>query len=987
MENSKKIDVWDFGAERLDAEKYNNILNEDIMNEYFGAGHKVGSTGVTIGDVFLNFSKSGSVDGYDMMFSSGGKNKHRIRSTNERLTRFDNGVRIGIDEDGVVYGGHIYSNSAPNPDVYLALALEQNDIVTVMLGTNGNETEYCFESLGGKNRQSYIFKTDGPKAQKAVFYAASRGVYKLYCPKEKLVVYRIYREHIDQVKLKGKILDKIPKDAKLNIVNTVTGQIKSLELKNRSYDTYVSSKYTYKFELINDAGYMVTEDTELVTVPTNAERVEHNINLETYELVSVSGIIEGIPKIKYLDMLIEFKTLNHDVRYIPTMKITDDTYNIKFEKGVEYKVNAYGVNDYILKNDKVCFEEDIDYFCFQFEKKPLYDVKLVYEGEEARGYRIARFINRNERGYEYVFRNDEPIALRDGQYKVIARADTAMGVAQEILYTKDCIVAGGNLEYTLPIKQMYGDWKFELFAEYGELDGYLAGLITRGNVSLHKDKYLNQKKGSTVSFEVKAGQRITIKYCYMASFMIEGAGIEPQPIFEFSGTSKLEEEKTFFAKEDGEVILTGIIGVAKNGSGVDQTFYIAIKVEDMIKYQEKLCVGKDKECTTIKEALNRVSRMIRPNDERVTISIDPGNYEEMLVIKDANITFENASKNPDIKLCNKGIDIGENAVRITSYYGHGYAYYSMGTDCKYDERLLEVNKHNGILSFENPGTGMSKGSYWNTTVAVFAGGFEAKDIIFENSFNQYVSEKAANDVLIKLPSGKGDRSGLEKYSTAIQDRSFVERAAAIALANRRGKFKFTNCRFVGRQDTLYGGEGNVVLFNKCKIMGACDYIYGGMTACFKECELILNTSDNEMDVAYITAAQQPQEIQGYLMYRCRIVSAKPLEETASTKMSKPGYLGRPWSIGSEVVYFETYIDETDYFGKKESIITKAGWNDTLGGKAPRCYECASFEASGENNERARADWAKVLRPGDAFIVDRMSTFEEQYGEKVFVKNA
>ena len=74
-------------------------------------------------------------------------------------------------------------------------------------------------------------------------------------------------------------------------------------------------------------------------------------------------------------------------------------------------------------------------------------------------------------------------------------------------------------------------------------------------------------------------------------------------------------------------------------------------------------------------------------------------------------------------------------------------------------------------------------------------------------------------------------------------------------------------------------------------------------------------------------------------------------------------------------------------GKKESIITKVGWNDTLGGKAPRCYECASFEASGENNERARADWAKVLRPGDAFIVDRMSTFEEQYGEKVFVKNA
>lgn len=29
------IDVWDFGAEQLDPEKYNNMLNESIINSWY----------------------------------------------------------------------------------------------------------------------------------------------------------------------------------------------------------------------------------------------------------------------------------------------------------------------------------------------------------------------------------------------------------------------------------------------------------------------------------------------------------------------------------------------------------------------------------------------------------------------------------------------------------------------------------------------------------------------------------------------------------------------------------------------------------------------------------------------------------------------------------------------------------------------------------------------------------------------------------------
>ena len=42
---SQKIDVWDFGAEQLDGNVYNNVLNETIINAWYDstvvAGTKV----------------------------------------------------------------------------------------------------------------------------------------------------------------------------------------------------------------------------------------------------------------------------------------------------------------------------------------------------------------------------------------------------------------------------------------------------------------------------------------------------------------------------------------------------------------------------------------------------------------------------------------------------------------------------------------------------------------------------------------------------------------------------------------------------------------------------------------------------------------------------------------------------------------------------------------------------------------------------------
>ena len=173
--------------------------------------------------------------------------------------------------------------------------------------------------------------------------------------------------------------------------------------------------------------------------------------------------------------------------------------------------------------------------------------------------------------------------------------------------------------------------------------------------------------------------------------------------------------------------------------------------------------------------------MDRTDDERVTVYIEPGNYEEMIVVDVDNVTLKNASENPSLEVINKGVDIADNAVRITSYYGHGYYYYSMGSDCKYDEEVLAVNKENGYYSYVNPGSGTTNGSYWNATAVIKADGFSADGIIFENSYNQYISEKEANDIVVEGAGSKGDRNSLPAGSTAVQDKSYVERAAALAV--------------------------------------------------------------------------------------------------------------------------------------------------------------------------------------------------------------
>ncbi|MDO5403118.1 MAG: pectinesterase family protein [Eubacteriales bacterium] len=929
-----RVDVWDFGAEQLDSAKYNNKLSVDIMNSWYGKDIVPGSEGQTIGSFATD----------EFFFNPAGRTNNRIRTSNTAITRYD--ARTDKVIDGTTLTGYLYSNNA-SPVVYAGIKLYKNDILTLYTGSNsGASTIYC-ESPSGiiQEAQSSV---DGVKL---TFYALEYGVYKIYSTNEKLVIYRALREHTQPVVVSGAVdltaaAGIEDKDYRILISNMETGEEIEAAVEGGRYSTYLYEGYHYKMSLKDANGYVIKSTTDIDLVKGTGNK-DIPVVIEKVDLVTVTGEFTGLTEAEAAKMELSF--VNTDKVYVPEFTVTGTTFTVFLERGVEYSIAAEGINDFYLSDiTKLCAVEN-GTKNIAFTAKPVYTVYTTLAGLPVEMIADAEvtFTNINEPEYSYTFKGDAKMQLRDGQYKVKVTNIASQPFVQKI--TSDVKVDGMPVSKTIEFDTM-SQWDFSKLngnpgvETIGETP-YYSGLKLKN--ALENKIYLLLLADGTIEVPVKKNDIVTLQYCYCSAFNINGeVTVETN-----SGSTTTIETTVYTAKEDGVVTL----------AGTGQTYFTSISVSTPAAYSEKVTVGADKQYQTINAALDAVAMMNRPNNERVEIVIDPGNYEEMLVINLENVSLVNAAgENSSIELTNKGVDITDNAVRITSYYGHGYNYYSMGSDCKYDADILAANQENGYLSTTNPGSGTTNGSYWNATVVVYANGFEADGIIFENSFNQYISAKEAADTVVMWETGSKGERPTTVGDTSVQQKEFVERAAAMAVVG--DKSVFNNCKFIGRQDTLYGGQNIDSVYQNCNILGGTDYIFGGMRAVFYQCKLTMNTENtNSNDVAYITAAQQSAG-RGYLMYNCTVTSTTPGVDTASEYRSKQGYFGRPWAANtSEVVYYNTVVETTDDPATPgQSLIKAEGWNSSLGGESVKMYEFATKELSGQNNAADRAGWATTL---------------------------
>ncbi|RYY21391.1 MAG: pectin esterase [Cytophagaceae bacterium] len=113
---------------------------------------------------------------------------------------------------------------------------------------------------------------------------------------------------------------------------------------------------------------------------------------------------------------------------------------------------------------------------------------------------------------------------------------------------------------------------------------------------------------------------------------------------------------------------------------------------------------------------------------------------------------------------------------------------------------------------------------------------------------------------------------------------------AVAIWVGGDRVRFTHCRFLGNQDTIYTG-GRRQYYQDCYIEGTTDFIFGASTAWFENCELFCKKGGS-----YVTAASTPDTVRyGYVFNRCRLTGDAPADSY---------YLGRPWRPYAKVVFLQ-----------------------------------------------------------------------------------
>ena len=304
--------------------------------------------------------------------------------------------------------------------------------------------------------------------------------------------------------------------------------------------------------------------------------------------------------------------------------------------------------------------------------------------------------------------------------------------------------------------------------------------------------------------------------------------------------------------------------------------------------------GKNNNFNTVQEAVNKAASL-NPSSEsaRVTIHIKPGTYRQQVMVQTPYITFVNDEPST-----------GE--VVLTWYYGIGYKYYSASDKGYYDANSAKSKSSKHPAKYR-----------WGATVLLTnkAQYFKAKDIVFENSFNRYMTnEEVADGVEVLGDSNTSPINVQRNGNLDVKSKAATERGAA--LAADAGYCEFLNCKFYSSQDTLYTGA-SPLYFKKCLIEGQTDYIFGESNVVFDSCELRWKGYSSGSVGGYITAARAGDgSYTGMLMYNCKVTKNKGL--TVS-----PGYFGRPWRETAKVKFINTVLEDGN-------TIAAEGWGSMSG---------------------------------------------------------
>jgi len=202
------------------------------------------------------------------------------------------------------------------------------------------------------------------------------------------------------------------------------------------------------------------------------------------------------------------------------------------------------------------------------------------------------------------------------------------------------------------------------------------------------------------------------------------------------------------------------------------------------------------------------------------------------------------------------------------------------------------------------------------------------------------------------------------------ENAFGDGSQAVAVQVNGDRVAFSNCRFLGNQDTLLtnGITGLRQYFKDCYIDGNVDFIFGSAIAVFDSCIIYAKTRTTSGS-SFITAANtQAGQTYGYVLRNCKIPS-----NTGGTLY----YLGRPWqnSTGASPVANNKVVFLNAVLG---STIQQAGWTIWDAGTNTNLifdaeYKSQNFDGSPTNISQ-RVPWSFQLGDADTATYSLANVF-------------
>ena len=275
---AQRPQIWDFGAVSFDRTKYENMLTSGEINSWMPTAIP-GARNTYISD----FLGSRSVN---LSFNGHGGKSHRLRTSNTKLSRFDEG-ELHEKQHGAVFTGYLMSNMHADPEVYLEQHFYEGDIVEYAVASTGVPATYRLMSEDKIFAQTR--RISGQGAEVIWFSIPREGHYRLSCMDEKLVVARIIRYPAEWGDLY--FTGTLPKNCYLLISNRENGALHRLNIGEQNIRLPMG--YTYGLTLKGDPTKMLVT-TDSINFQHSGEK--YDIKTRNIELNEFRGKIIGLPE-------------------------------------------------------------------------------------------------------------------------------------------------------------------------------------------------------------------------------------------------------------------------------------------------------------------------------------------------------------------------------------------------------------------------------------------------------------------------------------------------------------------------------------------------------------------------------------------------------------------------------------------------------------------------------------------------------------------